>query len=829
MEAVKKTGVKEPFNLSKRIEWLRKYYFEGDKRPWNNEFSAFTTGTPWDEVFDETSFLIVPEVYSFFPTFRKSFLMSARTIKPPQGFFETSIAERRAWFIKEIIVNRVPQEILPGDLLAGGRFNVMASRCWTKAEAKTRNALMFGKHGVRGDTFEFKDKGYGNCGATSGHLIPDYPRILREGFSGVKADLQEKYDALSDEKKSGAKGAQLRAMLTSCDMPVQLAKKYADLCFHLARKEQDATRKAELLKMQANLLRVPNEPARDFFEAMQSLWLTHMLVLTDENYPGAGVSFGRIDQYLLPYWQESVRSGMSREFGKEILKCFWIHCNYAYDAMIQTGNQGITAGYGQLFNISGMGKDGADMTNELTYVFLEVIDEMSPILEPKPNVRLHENSPDELLDKVVDMIASSQGAPFLLNFDERSMAGLLEEAKRAHAEAYINEDTVFDYASVGCLENTMCGNDRSSTVDCNPNLVKAVELVLGNGHDLITYTDALWGKPYDDETDAPETGDPRSFETFEQFYDAFTVQLAYVIRRMVALYERSTALRATYAPTPYLSCLVRGCAESGLDCTQGGAELSFVTVEGVTFATTVDSLLAVKYLVFDQKLCDMDTLIKAIQANWKGYEILQAQSKNRAPKYGRDDDEADALAMRVMKDWSGEVWKHRTVSTNAQFRPGMLSWNYWIGSGFVLPATPDGREHGQFLSNAICPVNGADTNGPTGNANSVGKALGGRDELGVMQNFLPNGASHTITLSPSLMRDTEHREKLKAFLKGYIHNGGTALQINILDAEILKDAQKHPENYKNLLVRITGYNAYFTSIGRELQNEIIARESHNRY
>ncbi|MEN6420257.1 MAG: pyruvate formate lyase family protein, partial [Clostridiaceae bacterium] len=317
--------------------------------------------------------------------------------------------------------------------------------------------------------------------------------------------------------------------------------------------------------------------------------------------------------------------------------------------------------------------------------------------------------------------------------------------------------------------------------------------------------------------------------TFEEFYQAFAAQLTYVIRRTVALYERSTALRAEYSPTPYLSCLVRGCAEKALDCTQGGAELSFVTVEGVTFATTVDSLLAIKYLVFDQKLCDMDTLIKALKANWKGYEILQAHARNRAPKYGRDDDAADALALRIMRDWTEEVWKHKTVSTNAQFRPGMLSWNYWIGSGFVLPATPDGRAHGQFLSNAICPVNGADTTGPTGNANSVGKALGGRNELGVMENMLPNGASHTITLSPSLMRDQEHREKLKAFLKGYIHNGGTALQINILDAEILKDAQLHPENYRNLLVRITGYNAYFTSIGRELQNEIIARESHNRY
>ncbi len=829
MEAAKKTGVKEPFNLSKRIDWLRNYYFQGDKRAWNNEFSAFTTGAPWDEVFDETSFLIVPEVYSFFPTFRKSFALAARKIEPPEGFYSLSIPERRAWIMKEAIVNHVPQEILPGDLIAGGRFNVMASRCWSKAEASARNKAMFQKNGVRKATFEFQDRGYGNCGATSGHLIPDYPRILREGFSGVKADLAAKLNALSQSERQGAKGGQLRAMIASCDMPVALAAKYAGLCQSLADDETDVVRRQELLDMRENLLRVPKEPARDFYEAVQSLWLTHMLVLTDENYPGAGVSFGRIDQYLLPYWQESIKSGMSREFGKEILKCFWLHCNFAYDAMIQTGNQGITAGYGQLFNLSGLGKGGSDMTNELTWVFLEVIDEMSPILEPKPNVRLHENSPEELLDKVVDMISTSQGAPFLLNFDERSMAGMLEEAKRAHVEHLINEDNVFDYASVGCLENTMCGNDRSATVDCNPNLVKAVELTLGGGQDLITYTDALWGKPYPAETSAPKTGDPRVFTIFEEFYRAFLTQLTYVIERMVALYDRSTELRAKYAPTPYLSCLVRGCAEQAKDCTQGGAELSFVTVEGVTFATTVDSLLAIKYLVYDQNLCSMDTLIQALRANWNGFEILQTQAKNRAPKYGRDDDEADALASRVMKDWSNIVWNYKTKSTNAQFRPGMLSWNYWIGSGFILPATADGRARGQFLSNAICPVNGADTNGPTGNANSVGKALGGRDESGSVKNLLPNGASHTITLSPSLMRDKERREKLKAFLRGYIHNGGTALQINILDAETLKDAQKHPENYRNLLVRITGYNAYFTSIGRELQNEIIARESHNRY
>ncbi|MEZ4626912.1 MAG: pyruvate formate lyase family protein [Eubacteriales bacterium] len=381
MEAVTKTGVKEPHNLSPRIQWLRDYYFRGDDRAWNNEFAAFSTGTPWDEVFDETTFLIVPEVYSFLSTFRKSFQMAARAVEPPKGFFSLSLPERRAWLIKEIIVNRLPQEILPGDLIAGGRFNVMASRCWSKDEAKERNERMLGKDGIRKATFAFQDRGYGNCGATSGHLIPDYPRVLREGFTGIKADLMQRYNALSPAEQSGQKGGQLRGMLLSCDMPMELAEQYAALCDSLAANETDTARKQELLALRDVLVRVPKEPARNFYEALQSLWLTHMLVLTDENYPGAGVSFGRIDQYLLPYWEQSMREGMEREFGKELLKCFWMHCNYAYDAMIQTGNQGITAGYGQLFNLSGLGKDGADMTNDLTWVFLEVIDEMSPILD----------------------------------------------------------------------------------------------------------------------------------------------------------------------------------------------------------------------------------------------------------------------------------------------------------------------------------------------------------------------------------------------------------------------------------------------------------------
>jgi len=278
----------------------------------------------------------------------------------------------------------------------------------------------------------FHNHGYGNTGATSGHLVPGYARIIEHGWKAVHADLQAHYDALSTRDQQGKKGAQLRAMLTASTMARDLADEYRKLILELAAKEADPARKAELEQMAQNLARVPWEPAATFWEAVQSLWLTHMLIMSDENYPGPGVSFGRIDQFLAPLWEKSLAEGMSREFGKEILKCFWVHCNTAYDAMIQTGgNQGITAGYGQLLTLGGMGRGGVDLTNDLTFAMLEVIDEMTPILEPKPNVRLHRGTPDDLLTKVVDMIATSQGAPFLLNFDERSMAGMLREARQA--------------------------------------------------------------------------------------------------------------------------------------------------------------------------------------------------------------------------------------------------------------------------------------------------------------------------------------------------------------------------------------------------------------
>ena len=826
--------IKEPRGLSPRIQWLRDYYFKGADRAWNNEYVAWSSGAAWDVQFNEMNFFIVPETYALLQTLRGSYRQAARAIDLHRDFWFWSQVERRAWFVKEVMVRYMPQEILPGDLIAGGRFNIQTSLCLNEKEQKAFDRALLGKNGARSRMKWLHDHGYGNAGATSGHLIPDHERVLQIGWKGITADLQSRYDQLSDNDKAGPKGAQLRAMMTAATMPRDLAAQYSELCLNLAVEHTDPIRRQELLQMGHILVRVPWEPARTFWEAVQALWINHMLIMSDENYPGPGTSFGRIDQYLLPFWEYSLSHGMEREFGKEILKCFWMHCNTVYDAMIRNGNQGITSGFGQLITLSGMGANGIDLTNDLTYAMLEVIDEMSPILEPKPNVRLHRNSPDELLDKVIDMMSVSQGSPFLLNFDERSMAGMMREARKAGISHLINEDNVHNYAPVGCLENTMVGNDRSGTVDVNLNLLKAVELALTGGKDLVPYLNPMTGKEEAIKQDGPNTGDATDCKTWDEFWKAYAKQNKYIINKAVDTYEASESLRAKFFPTPYLSCLVRGCAEKGLDITRGGAEINLTTLETVTYATTVDSLLAIKYLVFDKKKCTMAELIAALKDNWQGHEILQAIAKNKAPKYGRDDDEADAMAKKVMDLWCDETWHHRTKSTGRRFRPGMLSWNYWAGDGFVMAASADGRPKGQFLSNAICPSNGADIKGPTSNANSVGKVLGGKagdgiGDWGEYFNCLPNGASHTITFNPSMIRDPEHKDKFKAFLRGYCENGGSALQINILDPEVLREAQKHPQNYRHLLVRITGYNAYFTAVGKELQDEVIQRVSHGRF
>ncbi|MBO9371657.1 MAG: hypothetical protein J7575_11340, partial [Chloroflexi bacterium] len=577
------------------------------------------------------------------------------------------------------------------------------------------------------------------------------------------------------------------------------AARYAAEARRLAAQEPDPQRRAELEEIARICDKVPWEPAETFHEALQSLWFTHMLVMVAESYPGPGLSPGRIDQYLYPYYRADIEAGrLTRQQAKELLQCFWIKPNYAYDYQGWVGtNQGINSSFGQLVTLGGMNEKGEDASNELTALILDVIEEMN-LLEPKPNIRLHARTPDWLLQRVVDMVANAQGSPFLLNFDENSIAGLRWEG--------LPEEKLWDYAPVGCLENTLQGCDRSGTVDVNLNIAKAVELALHDGRDAAA-----------GEQVGPRTGNPRTFATFEQFFEAFQRQLKAILEQLIAANHIADTGRARFEPTPYLSALVDGCLESGKDITAGGARYNFITVEGIALATAADSLAAIKKLVYDERAVSMDKLLRALDANFEGYEPLRQMLLHKAPKYGNDDPEADEIARRISQFWTTEAFRHTTPETGKRYRGGYLSWNYWVAYAPRTAATPDGRRRGQFLSNGVCPVNGADRNGPTAVIRSVGR-------LGL--ETAPNGASHTMSFSPSLLRSPENRTKLAALLRAYGKVGGTCLQLNVISPETLRAAQRNPDAYRNLLVRVTGYNAYFVTLGKEIQDEIIARESH---
>ena len=779
-------------SLSPRIEKLRNEYWSFYDREYTNEVRGYTTGKPWDTVYSIWSWTNVPEVALFQKGFRSYLLAGATTVNLPPKFWNEPLVVRQAIFFREVLSHYLPIKILDGELIVGSHFNTALSRCLTKRETRLRNRQ---EETFLKDWNKLNDTGVGNCAAVPGHLVPDYPKALRLGWKGIQDEAQ----SFINDPTSSVEQRDLARAIIICAQGVQaLMGRYVNELKQLAKEEIDPKRKAELEEMTCICGKVPWLPPETFPEALQALWMTHMLLMAAESYPGPGVSPGRVDQYLYPYFETDLQAGrLTREQAIEWLECWWIKHNYAYDYQGWTGtNQGINASFGQLITLAGMDDQGNDASNELTYLMLDVIEAIN-LLEPKPNIRIHQRTSERLLKRIVEMLANSQGSPFLINFDENSMAGLRWEG--------LPEERLWDYAPVGCLENTLVGDDRSGTVDVNLNLAKAVELTLFNGRDLASGIQI-----------GPKSGDPRNFKSFDEFFKAFKTQLLHILDWIIEVNNIADSGRANFEPVPYMSALVGGCLESGKDSNAGGARYNFLTVEGVALATVADSLAAVKKLVFEDQSVQMDDLLQAIQSNFEGYESLRQTLLNKTPKYGNDDPYADEIACAVSQLWTEHTFS-QTSPTGKRYRGGYLSWNYWIAYAPSTAATPDGRKRGQFLSNAVCPVNGADHKGPTSVIKSVG-------QLGLES--APNGASHTMSFSPSLMRGAEGQQKLMALLKAYGKVGGTCLQINVIDAETLRQAQEHPDEYRNLLVRVTGYNAYFTGLGKEIQDEIIARESH---
>jgi len=776
--------------LSPRIRRLRDYYFMDEQREFQNNVMSFTTGISNDVVYQILDFISVPDMLGgVLKANRDGLAAMAINVDLPPDFWEQPLIIRKALFFHRVL-QEIPVDILDHELIVGGRFCTSLSTCLTEEE--TEEFVRIEAELIE-KSERILSRGLSCGGITPGHIIQNHAKVLQKGFRGVKEEAEE----LIERTESEAKRELLKAIIICCDAIGDFSHRYAEEARRLASSERETSRKEELIKIAEVCDWVPYNPARTFHEALQATWFSHMVEMIAESYPGPGISHGRLDQYLYPFYRRDIDEGrLSREEAKELFQCFSVKHNYAYDYQTTGGPHGRNAGFGQLITLGGQGANGEDLTNDLTYLILKSFQELN-MLEPKLNLRIHSGTPKELLFKTSQMIRDTQGSPFILNFDNVVIEAL-------EGEGMSHEDAV-DYGVVGCLENTAQGKDTSGTVDVHFNVAKSVELALNDGKD--------WRSG---ERLGAETGDPLKLESFKQVMEAYKQQLKATIQYVTGITSACDALRGKYVPCPFLSSVIDGCMEKGRDIRDGGAIYNFTTFNGVGIATAADSLAAIKKVVFEDKRLTMAELLQALRTNFEEKEDIRQILITRAPKFGNDDDYVDSIAREIFRFWCQELSQYVTP-TGKRVRAGYLSWNHFIHDGAFTAATPNGRRAGEPLSNGVCPSQGCDVKGPTAAMKSVAK-------LGF--DILPSGASHTISINPTALQTDEQLDKFAALLRTYNELGGTSLQFNVIDAETLRDAQRNPESYQNLLVRVTGYNAYFVGMSRALQDEIIARIEH---
>ncbi len=776
--------------LSPRIKHLRDYYFMDERREFQNNVMSFTTGVPNDVVYQILDFISVPDMLGgVLQANRDGLAAMAINLYMPVEFWEQPLIIRKALLFHRVL-QEIPVDILDDELIVGGRFCTSLSTCLTEEE--TEEFIRIEAELIE-KSERILSRGLSCGGITPGHIIQNHAKVLQIGFKGIK----EEAEGLLERTASEAKREFLKAIIICCDTIGDFSHRYAEEARRLAKKERKVRRKEELIKIAEVCDWVPYNPARTFYEALQATWFSHMVEMMAESYPGPGVSHGRLDQYLYPFYRRDMDEGrMSREEAKELFQCFSVKHNYAYDYQTTGGPHGRNAGFGQLITLGGQGANGEDLTNDLTYLILEAFQELN-MLEPKLNLRIHSGTPKELLFKTCQMVRDTQGSPFILNFDKIVIEALEGEG--------MSHDDAVDYGVVGCLENTAQGKDTSGTVDVHFNVAKSVELALNDGKD--------W---YTGERLGTETGDPLEFESFEQVMEAYKQQLRATIQYVTGITSACDAMRGKYVPCPFLSAVIDGCMEKGRDIRDGGAVYNFTTFNGVGIATAADSLAAIKKVVFEDKRLTMAELLQALHTNFEGKEDIRQILLTKAPKFGNDDDYVDSIARDIFRFWCHELSKYITP-TGKRFRAGYLSWNHFIHDGAFTAATPNGRRAGEPLSNGVSPSQGCDVKGPTAAIKSVAK-------LGF--DILPSGASHTMTINPTALQTDEQLDNFAALLRTYNELGGTSLQFNVIDAETMRDAQRNQESYQNLLVRVTGYNAYFVGLSRALQDEIIARIEH---
>ncbi|AYO31163.1 glycyl radical protein [Biomaibacter acetigenes] len=624
-------------------------------------------------------------------------------------------------------------------------------------------------------------------------------RIFKNGLLDIKEEIKKKMQELKpSDPEYYDKMEELKAMDIAADAMLIYAERYAEKLEKMAEEEEDFERRKELNEMAKICRRVPAHAPKTFWEALQHYWFVHVGVVYETN-PWDSYNPGRLDQHLYPFYEKDVAEGkLTREKAKELLEAFWIKINNqpAVPKVGVTAEESFTYNDFTKINIGGLKEDGSDGVNEVSYLLLEVLDEIRT-LQPNTAVLVSDKNPERFLVKALKVVGPGFGEPPFFNFDG-AIVKMLRQGKKL-------EDARTAGVS-GCVETGAFGKEAYILTGYF-NLPKILEITLNNGID-----------PQSGKKLGIETGDPKGFKTFDELWDAFIKQVKHFLDIKMKGNDIIEALFAKYMPVPFLSLWTDDCVEKAKDYNAGGTRYNTQYIQMVGLGTVTYSLTTIKCHVFDKKTVSMDELLEALKQNFEEkYEMMRQIILNKTPRYGEDDDYTDEIAKKIVDKLVEIIEKYppspvRKASKRVYFLPTTAH----VYFGKVTGATPDGRKAGFPVSEGVSPVQGSDKKGIAAVFRSVSKC--DWDKTG--------GALLNQKLTPDLLEGEENLRKLARLIKTFFNMGGHHVQFNVVSVELLREAQKRPKDFQDLMVRVAGYSDYFVNLPKGLQDEIIARTEH---
>lgn len=629
-----------------------------------------------------------------------------------------------------------------------------------------------------------------------GHTVLD-DKIYRKGFKDFRKDVKDSLSGLDFYTDNDAfdKREELSAMEISIDALIIFAKRYSNYLQELAYKERNNERKNELETLSGICDRVPENAPNTFWEALQYYWFVHLGVISELN-TWDSFNPGRLDQHLYPFYKRDIESGLlTKEQAKELLESFWIkfHNQPAPPKVGITAQESNTYTDFCLINLGGLTPEGEDGVNELTYLILDVIEEMR-LLQPSSMVQVSKKNPDQFLRRTLKITKTGFGQPSIFNSD-----AIVQEMLRV-GKSLIDAR---NGGASGCVETGAFGKE-SYILTGYFNIPKVLEITLHNGID-----------PQTNKKIGIQLGNSTNFIAYNDLMDAFKLQLNYFINLKIKGNQIIERLWAKYLPSPFLSVLVDDCILKGKDYNNGGARYNTSYIQGVGIGTTTDSLASIKFNVFDKKHFTLNELLSAMKNNFNGYDKIRKAVWDETPKYGNDDDYADSILKEIFELYFSAI-EGRPTTKGGHYRINLLPTTCHVYFGSVIGATPDGRLAKIPLSEGISPVQGADRKGPTAVLNSAAK----------IDHLRTGGTLLNQKFTPQIFEDEMGIENILHLIRAYFKMDGHHIQFNVVNVETLRKAQKEPENYRDLIVRVAGYSDYFVNLGLNLQEEIIRRTEH---